>query len=204
MVRLNEYIIQKLRLYKVISEDEVEIYKFGIECFILKLIHCISYIGIALCLGMLPELLVIGGVLIPLRRSAGGFHAKTKAGCYIFSCFYVLLLLLISKAAIIQWAWWGALVLADGIIFFMSPADNDNKKLDILEIQHYRKKSRYILLAVNIGCIVLFMLSFNKIGQLLCCGICAAAFLLIFHKATTLTQNSHLFKALDALKNSNS
>lgn len=178
---MERFLIKKLKFYNIITEEESEIYAFGIECLVLKLIHCLSYFGIAVCLRMVPELIVIGGVLIPLRRSAGGYHAKTKAGCYMFSCFYIFVLLLLSKAAINQFVWWGVLFLADGILFFMSPLDNNNKKLDIKEIVYYRKKTRYLLIMSNIICILLTSFHFYWIENLLRLGICAAAFLLLLH-----------------------
>lgn len=171
--------IEKLIHYKIISEEEAAIYKFGMECLILKFIHCISYFSIAVYLRLVPELLVIGCVLIPLRRSAGGYHAKTKTGCYLFSCFYVLMILLLSKAVIRPWISWGILAFADGILFFLSPLDNNNKKLDEKEILHYRKKTRCILLMGNMICIVLTVFQFYKAESLLCLGICAAACLLL-------------------------
>lgn len=188
MIRIiswKEHMIEKLVFYNVIPEEETEIYTFGMECLVLKLIHCISYLGIAACFGMLPELIAIGCVLIPLRRSAGGYHAKTRTGCYLFSCFYVFIILFVSKAVINQYVWWGALALSDGVIFFMSPVDNDNKKLDEKETLYYRKKSRHILILVNLCCILLTVLHFYKTGSLLGYGICGAAFLLLLQKITT-------------------
>ncbi|MGB8452166.1 MAG: accessory gene regulator B family protein [Anaerocolumna sp.] len=194
MEKLVEYLIKKLVLYKIITEDETTIYKFGMECLVLKLIHCISYLCIAVCLKKLPELIVIGCVLIPLRRNAGGYHAKTKIGCYIFSCFYVLSILLVSKTVINQFMWWGSLVLSDGIIFFMSPVDNGNKRLDRKEILYYRKKSRYMLIGANISCIVLTAVNLYNIGSLLRWGINAAAFLLVLHLMSEVRNMSYRCK----------
>lgn len=148
----------------------------------MKLLHCLSYLCIAACLKMLPELIIIACILIPLRRNAGGYHAKTKTGCYIFSCFYVLLILLIYKTIINQFMWWSALVLSDVIIFCMSPADTENKKLDRIEIEYFRKKSRGILIGANTSCILLTAVNLYNIGSLLRCGICAAALLLVLHR----------------------
>ncbi len=195
MVRWKEYIIEKLVINKIIQEEESEIYKFGMECLVLKLFHCISYIGIAVCLKMLPELAVIGCVLIPLRRNAGGYHAKTKTECYIFSCFYVLIILFVSKTVINQFIWWGALVLSDVIIYLMSPVDNENRRLDKEEALYYRKKSRYILILANISSIILEAVNLYNIGGLLRCGICATAFLMVLgisNKSSEATVNARM------------
>lgn len=179
----NEYIISKLIHYKIIVEEDSEIYKFGMECLLLKLCHCISYLCIAACLKMLPELIIIACVLIPMRRNAGGYHAKTKTGCYIFSCCYVLIILLVYKNLLNQFIWWGVLVVSDAMIFTMSPVDNKSKRLDKNEIAHYRKKSRYMLILANTCCILLTAVNLYNIGSLLRCGICFAAPVLVLQKA---------------------
>lgn len=197
MVKWEEYIIEKLIFHKIILEEDTEIYKFGMECLVLKLLHIISYLCIAAWLKMLPELIVIACVLIPLRRNAGGFHAKTKTGCYMFSCFYVISILLVSKTVISQFLWWGALVLSDAIIFFMSPVDNENKRLDKKEMEYFKKKSRYILILANISCILLTAVHLYQIGSLLRCGVCAAALLMVLHKISKLCNK----KVITALVN---
>lgn len=181
MIGWKKYMIEKLLFYKIIAEEETEIYKFGMECLALKVVHCISYLCIAACFKMLPELIVIACVLIPLRRNVGGYHARTRMGCYLFSCFYVFIILLVYKTVLNQFVWWGLLVFSDIIIFYMSPIDNENKRLDKKEFEYYRKKSRYILILANLSCILLTAVNLYKIGSLLICGICAAALLLVIH-----------------------
>jgi accessory gene regulator B len=181
MIGWKKYMIEKLLFYKIIAEEETEIYKFGMECLTLKVVHCISYLCIAACFKMLPELIVIACVLIPLRRNAGGYHARTRMGCYLFSCFYVFIILLVYKTVLNQFVWWGLLVFSDIIIFYMSPIDNENKRLDKKEFEYYRKKSRYILILANLSCILLTAVNLYKIGSLLICGFCAAALLLVIH-----------------------
>lgn len=174
--------MEKLISNHLITKEEEEIYIFGMECLILKLFHCISYLWIGAFFHMVPELLVIGVVLIPLRRSAGGYHAKTKAGCYIFSCCYIFLLLSLFQEDMNQSVWWCALVVSDLVIFIMGPADNENKRLDEKEHVRYRKKARTLLILANICCIVLTAFHFPYIKSLIQCGICGAAFLLILQK----------------------
>lgn len=181
MIRVEEAFVRKLVSNEIISLNEADIYKFGLECFLLKIIHCISYFIIAVCFQMVPELIVIGSILIPLRRSAGGYHARSKSGCYLFSCCYIAILLFLSEAAIQPLFWWGALVIADAVLYFKSPADNENKRLDKAEVEYFRKKTRYLLLGVNAACVALTALGFCYIGTLFQCAICAAAFLLVLH-----------------------
>ncbi|WP_394522919.1 accessory gene regulator ArgB-like protein [Lacrimispora sp. JR3] len=174
--------MEKLISNHIIRKEEEEIYRFGMECLLLKTLHCISYLWIGACFHMMPELIVIGCVLIPLRRSAGGYHAKTKTGCYIFSCSYIFIILWLFQAGISQSLWWAALGIADLAVFVLSPADNENKRLDEKENQHYRKKARQILILANISCMVLTAFHFPYINSLVRSGIIGAAFLLILQK----------------------
>ncbi len=86
MDRVVKSILIKMQTGKLVDEEEIEIYQFGIECMLLKVVHIVSYLLIGICMRELLSLLVSGSILIPLRRKAGGFHAKTRMGCYIFSC----------------------------------------------------------------------------------------------------------------------
>lgn len=181
MIRVEEMFVKKLVSNEIISCSEADIYKFGMECFLLKMIHCVSYFIIAACFQMVPELIVIGSILIPLRRNAGGYHARSKTGCYLFSCCYIAILLFLSKAAIRPLFWWGALTIADAVLYFRSPADNENKRLDKAEVEYFRKKTRYLLIGTNAACMVLTALGFCYIGNLFQCAVCAAAFLLVLH-----------------------
>lgn len=67
-----------------ISEDDLEIYNFGLECMFLKLLHYISYLIIGIALDSLLSLFVSACIFIPLRTKAGGYHANTRIGCYFF------------------------------------------------------------------------------------------------------------------------
>lgn len=187
MTRWKSYVVELLLRNHMILEEETDIYQFGLECLVLKGIHCVSYLCIAAILGMIPELLIIGCVLIPLRRNAGGYHARTKTGCYVFSCIYIVIILLISKVFDQSFVCWMALALADGVIILYSPVDNENKKLDEKEFLYYRKKSRILLVLINLCCFILSFLSnaflIYPIGPLLSLGVCASAFLLILEKS---------------------
>ncbi len=86
MDRLVRGILHKIQTEELVDKEDIEIYQFGLECMLLKLIHIVSYLLIGICMGEVFSLIVSGSILIPLRRKAGGYHAKTRLGCYIFYC----------------------------------------------------------------------------------------------------------------------
>jgi accessory gene regulator B len=64
----------------------------------------------------------------------------------------------------------------------MSPADNENKRLDEKEKEFYRKKAREILILANIGSMIFDAIQLVYVGGLIRWAICAAAFLLVLQK----------------------
>jgi accessory gene regulator B len=182
---MKKVIVKKLIANKIISQEDEAVYEFGLDSLMLKFIHCISYLCIGILLNRVLELLLIASVLIPLRRSAGGYHARTKMGCYIFSCIYIFSTLLVLGAIQNDFTWWMALILSDVIIVLMGPADNENKKLDKSEIEYYSKKFRLILICVNMICVLLSVIHLNGtelVVRSLICGVFAEAVLLLLHK----------------------
>ena len=182
MASLEKFMIERLVFNQIIPKEDAKLYQFGLECLILKSLHCISYLLLAACFHMLPEAIVIGCVLIPLRRNAGGYHARTKTGCYLFSCCYVALLFFLFSIGINEYIWWIAFLLSDAVIFFLCPVENENKQLDEKEVEYYRRKTRLLLMLVNFACIALTVFGFQFIGSLLRCAVCGAAPLLILGK----------------------
>lgn len=179
MGNLKGYLQEKLISNHIISEEESDLYGYGYECLLLKFIHIFSYLCIGFLLNRLPELLIIGIVLLPLRRNAGGYHAKTRFGCYVLSCTFIWMILLVSGMEFNQFIWWTASIISNLLIIFLAPADNENKRLDRDEIIYYRRKSRFILVLADLGFVILALLNLNKLGNLLITGIIASAFLLM-------------------------
>ena len=71
------------------SPEDVDIYRFGVEVTFLKIMHLFSDFLIAVCMKKVPEFLMIFGIFCAFRRNTGGYHAKTRVGCYVFSCLAV-------------------------------------------------------------------------------------------------------------------
>lgn len=100
MGRLVEAVIFQMESAEIINKDDEEIYRFGLECFFLKVIHYLSYLFISLILHMTIPVMVSAVVLVPLRSRAGGYHANTRFGCYLFSCSMVFLLCFLNNTTL--------------------------------------------------------------------------------------------------------
>ena len=140
----------------IISPDDVEIVEYGLENLGSSLLGMLITLVIGYCFDFLSGSFLLWLLIFPLRKNAGGFHAKTKAGCLLFSS----AILLVSIICFVQL---GCSELVYSLIFFLSffvifvmaPVENDNKLLDQTEYRIYRKRTRLVLLLEG----TLFMLA---------------------------------------------
>ena len=158
MDRLVNCILFKMQSEKLVDEEDIEIYQFGLECILLKLIHIISYLLIGICMGDVFSLLVSGSILIPLRRKTGGYHAKTRVRCYIFSCCVVLLLCLFNKAEMALMVRTAGMIVADILILLLTPMENENRVLELDEKILFRKQAIVLLALVNVVVVIIFLI----------------------------------------------
>ncbi len=146
----------------LITQDDIEIYRFGIETALFKLIHYITLLLVGLFFGMVLQVIIFTMSFSIIREYAGGYHAKTRFRCYCISVFMITSVLLISKLCSTQIMFWISIstcIPSFIIIFFLAPVENINKPLDNLEIEHYKKLTRIILLVEEM--ISLFFLFVN-------------------------------------------
>lgn len=174
MKSICEVVVDKLldNLIKNNSIDSAnaEMYKFGIEVTILKALHYTSYLVIALCMNKLFEFAVIFVVFYIFRRNTGGFHAKTRIGCYLFSCAVIFLSLLATE---FSFDWWGMLtvsILDLNILLILSPAQHSNRKLEAEDVVYFRRRLKKISLvflivyAVTTGIRGIYLTELYSIG----------------------------------------
>jgi Membrane protein putatively involved in post-translational modification of the autoinducing quorum-sensing peptide len=133
----------------LITQDDIEIYRFGIETALFKLIHYITLLLVGLFFGMVLQAIIFTLSFSIIREYAGGYHAKSRFRCYSISVFMITSVLLISKLCPTQIMFWISIstcIPSFMTIFFLAPVENINKPLDNLEIEHYKKLTRIILL----------------------------------------------------------
>lgn len=165
-----------------IKEEELDIYRFGLECMILKLIHYVSYIIIAIGLHSLPGLLLSSCVMIPLRSKAGGYHAKTRIGCYVFSCSMITALCLLNRMVLPEFIHMVILVIANIIILVWAPVENENRPLEQVEINVFRKQ---VIITLLIADAIIFVMIWQNVSMynFLINGIVMMSILLTLEKA---------------------
>ena len=162
----------------IIKKEDSEIYSYGFKEMIFITLNVLTTIFIGLIFNKMFEVILFMVTYIPIRVYAGGYHARTKLRCYIFSvlmlisvCYILKLDLLKSYLLIVILT-----IISSGIILYLAPVEDENKPLDEIEIKVYTKRTMRNLIILLIAlCITLI---FNKINlsaciciSLLCNGI---------------------------------
>lgn len=146
MRRIANYIADMLIQNGIVHKQNKEVYNFGIEQLLFMLLNFITALSIAGLAGMLLEGLIFMLTYLPLRKYAGGLHAKTRLQCYIGGMLFFVGILYFIKI----FSWPNEqniflLIISSVIIFCFSPAENKAKKLSDFEKQVYRKKTLIVL-----------------------------------------------------------
>ena len=141
--KLAYYLYEK----EIISEELIEIYQYGFQCFLELSVSTISSIIIALFLGMLPECLFFFLLFIPMRSYGGGLHMNTYFACFISSCFVLASSLLAVKYLTIPLLMTFALYLfASILILLIGPVDHPNREVDAKENCTFIKRTYFTML----------------------------------------------------------
>ena len=170
--------VNRLISSSIIKKEDAEIYIYGFKEIVFVALNLITTIFIGLIFNKIFEVILFMITYIPIRVYAGGYHARTKLRCYIFSvlmlisvCYILKLYLLKSYLLIVTLA-----IISSSIILYLAPVEDKNKPLDEIEIEVYTKRTiRNLIVVLIVLCITLI---FNKINlsaciciSLLCNGV---------------------------------
>ncbi len=141
--KLTDYIYEK----EIITEEQIEIYQYGFQCFLELSVSTICSIIIALFLGMLPECLFFFLLFIPMRSYGGGLHMKTYFACFIGSCFILTASLLAVRYLTIPVPISFMLYLFAAIlILLIGPVDHPDREVDAQENRTFIKRTYFTML----------------------------------------------------------
>ncbi|GEM_PF-2215752 len=96
-----QWVADELVLNNVINSEDIELYTYGIQQGLLILLNILTIVIVGQIFGMLLQSVAFMISYIPLRIYAGGYHARTPAGCYIGSVILIVAVLLGIK--LIPW-----------------------------------------------------------------------------------------------------
>ena len=182
MNSLIQHILFRMKTEELVNDEDEDVYRFGLECLLLKMIHYLSYIFIGFSLHMTVPMLVSVMLLMGLKSKTGGYHAKTRLGCYFFSCFIVFLICLLNKVEYPAWLFALAVFSANFIIWRFAPVENANRDLDKLEIKDFRRQALFMLCVVDVAVIATTAIKSFAISQWLLNGLLVEAALIVVGK----------------------
>lgn len=96
-----ERMTEKLLSDEIISQKEAELVCYGLESIKSDLTGIAMSILIGVCFGRLLEGILLWGLMYPLRKNAGGFHASTRMRCMLLS----VGMLIVTFACLIRYNW---------------------------------------------------------------------------------------------------
>lgn len=177
----------------VISEEDYEIYEYGIRLAVMMSVNIAIMLIIGIAFKMLIEsvlLLLFFGIL---RRYAGGYHASTPLRCFALSAVMIALGLIISNYLDGQWLIDIVIMVVLGIIVLIyAPIPDDNKPLKDGEIKRYGELAVFVYLMET--CILILSAVFQM--RLLVRTMASAGVLLILVLVAGIIKNGRRKKSI--------
>lgn len=163
----------------LLQKSEVELYRFGIKRLLMFFINIITTIAIGTVCNMLWQSVAFTIAYIPLRRYAGGYHAKTSQKCYLLSVLLVFGVLTsiywIPKDKVLMTV---TTLVAGIIVFVKSPVESKNKKLREKEKEIFKRYTRFILLT-EVAVVLATLLINVDFAMCFCLSITSSAIMLV-------------------------
>lgn len=153
---LSSKISSKFVEHKIITEDMVDIYKYGVEITISSIIGFILILIIGLIFKSLMQALIFYIIFIILRSFTGGYHASSYLKCNLIFSIVASLVIFFSKAAtevrfstgIINILFLPAL----SVFIWLAPIENPNKLIK-------KKRRIYFKTGSVLAAVILYILS---------------------------------------------
>lgn len=163
MYELAYYISNRLVKHKIVEEDMADVYRYGLEILLTSSITSLCILLIAALLDSLMHGILYMALTIPLRVTAGGYHARTYRNCFLISNLaYVVISVatgLLHNLELPFYVWLGFLYLSAFYIFLKAPIQNPRQPVspDILK-KNKQKASIYLLVdSILLGGLTAFL-----------------------------------------------
>lgn len=175
IARITEYCVRK----DIISSSDAEWFSYGLVQRGEKLIAICFLFPLGWLLSSFSASLAFYLSFFLLRTHTNGYHAKTSAGCLLFSvcseCVLFLLILPYLKGSASLWI----LALSTIIIFWLAPYDHPNLHMTKEELAASRHMARLTVLILDMALILSLGAKFYAFANGIALGLGFTAFLLI-------------------------
>jgi len=120
-----------------------------------------------------------------IRTYAGGYHAKSQFGCYIFSTVAVTVILMgIKHITFSCFIYFIATLISATVIYVLSPIENINKPLSQKEKTLYGKKSRTLVGIFTTLSLITWFIGIKSIAKSIVMAMLLVGMLMIIEKIT--------------------
>lgn len=181
MDRILLQIPHKMLELGLIKNYEVDLVIYGLELFLIKISHYCGIFILAYLIAEIKGLLIMTIFITPylyLRSKTGGYHSKTRVGCFIISILITLFMLYFNafydKTMMILFG-----IIASIYIYLQSPIENENVPLTRDECLGLRKKIKRFLIIMYIVNYYLIVYNFEKYAYLLIMAVIFDSFLML-------------------------
>lgn len=126
-----------------ISEEDIELYKYGYSLFIEKATIIMLTVLIVTFFKAIKELVIFYAIFVPMRSYTGGYHTRKAYKCILLSGSIIIFYIIVSRCMVkncsnIEYCILSEILLMP-CICHMSPAEHKNKPLNVGEKKAYRK-----------------------------------------------------------------
>lgn len=165
MNQLSQFITQIFLKKYIISKEDFDIFQYGAEVLLSSTITSTSIIVVSILLDSLKYCPLYFLILIPLKTTVGGYHAKTYISCFIISNFsYIFLIFLLKfflRHELSPSIWLSILFICTIYIIKKAPVTNPDQPLNSKNISKNKKYSTVILLLDNILLCIIYILKYK-------------------------------------------
>lgn len=174
--KISEMLTNTLMLSGAVPSEKQEVIIFGLELLISSIIGILIIIAISMIAGV--PLLWIAFLLafIPLRTTAGGYHASTHMGCNItFALTYIICVVLCKYVTMPKITFVLISIISMIMVLLFSPVEAMNKPLNSERKEKNRLRSIVISTLFTVLSILIWLTPVNHINiQMFYLGVFAA------------------------------
>lgn len=162
---------------KIIEAASHDVYTYGFELILSAVANILLVAGVSIAFHRYYDWVLFLVAFVPLRTTAGGYHASTHLKCILVGTIAFAVLLVISRMQM----YWTSAILAIAVISFLlilifSPVEARNKKLN----EERRCKNRKVSICISVANLliavtVLFVDGLSEVLDIYFAGVFAAA-----------------------------
>lgn len=182
-MRPEQILTEKLIRDGVVEQENREVILYGLEAVTSNVIALLITVAVGACFGGGTEGFILWCFIFPLRKSAGGYHAKTKMRCTIVSM--GMLLLAFWSLFATEWSMKAYMLMGSGfglLIFLLAPIGNANKQLDLEELRVYRKQTRWIMAIESALLLAAYIVPWRQLVKIIVMGFAIVGCVLVAGK----------------------